>query len=147
MRGFPPFRILIVIAAFALLAIPLWKLTHVDIHHFSSSEGQEAVEVLPAPESEINLVLRCAHAPESLTLFDSEGEIASFKNEKKWPQYIVYRTSRMSNWEIGVEAQWGPEVTSTAVTLELSPKGRETLSETRWSVENGMDDVFTFERK
>lgn len=147
MRGFPPIQIIIVLVAFILLAIPLWKLTYKgdDVETGMSMEEQSLPVVSAEEEVEIELTIRCAHAPKKLIIMDMNGERASFYDEKNWPQRVSFSLKKKRLIELAVEAEWGTDVESTAVTIELSPEGGTTVNETRWSMGKMMNDVFTFE--
>lgn len=145
MRSFPPLQIIIVVAAFTLLAFPLWRLTW-GVRPDPAGQIPEEKTVTDQDVSAASLIIRCAHTPDKLELVSSQGTLGTWQGEAVWPQTISLAYNRKNALELAVIATWPADVSSTAVTLELSPSGLPTQSETRWSAGSEMDDVFTFPR-
>lgn len=146
MRGYPPLQIFVVILAFFLLAFPLWKLTWGNRSNEASVEktASEEISAESGKWKEAVLTIRCAHAPVKLQLITAGGVAGNWEKEEKWPQTLTIPIDLEKPVEIAIAAQWPPDVQSTAVTVDFSPDGRETRSETRWSIGPQIDDVFTF---
>jgi hypothetical protein len=152
MRGFPPIHLLLLAVAFALLAVPLVRLTGAS--RAASGGGAGSVVVAGAaehPEGEhvhevpVRVRLRYAHRPEALALMTGETD---WLKGVDWQESPVEFEAEMEvghdGSEFVLEAKWPEGVKSTVVTVEMEPEGMEMRTETRWSDEGRVSDVLTF---
>ncbi len=140
MRGFPPIQVVLLVIAFAVLAVPLTRLTgnvqakpaeRIDIEQ----TGGKAVPCL--------LRLRYAHKPTTLNLkINGKNLISAVDNSP------IEVTAIIDTPEEGVDlfltAAWPENTPDTALTLEIEPDGLDSRSETRWSSADSLDEVITF---
>lgn len=162
MRGFPPTQIVLLILAFAGLAIPLARLTG----SFTNSAAAEArAETTGAdgrktvqggadhPEEEhvheaVQAIVRVrfAHRPLTLSLQQEGRELLPKPDLARSPIEIDAKieVSHEGN-EFIVAATWAGNTPDTALTVEIEPEGFDGRSETRWSSEARLEEVITFQ--
>ncbi|HYF36826.1 MAG TPA: hypothetical protein VD994_16135, partial [Prosthecobacter sp.] len=167
---FPPIQILVLSAAFALLAFPLMRLTgnsafarHAEEHaghdhdehdHHDHEEGAPKVvqggtehpegehvhEAVPAL-----LRLRYAHKPLSVSLKQDGKELLKEADLSATPIEVKagIGLSHDGN-EMELTATWPPGTPETALTLEIEPDGFEARTETRWAPASELNEILTF---
>ena len=159
MRGSPPFHLLLLAVAFALVALPLTRLT-------CGREADRSTETVPSssarqvvrgmeehPEGEhahqvaTRVRVYFAHAPQKVSLMAGEKELLKAiewaGSEAPVETEVELEIGHDGN-ELVLEAAWPDGTPLTAVTIELEPEGLEARSETRWAAEGGVSDVLTF---
>lgn len=156
MRGSPPLHLLLLAAAFMLVALPLWRLTCARPGSHGHTHGGPVVVrgVDDHPEEEhvhhLTTTVRVwfAHRPLSVSLMAGETELLKEVNwaaaEAPVEVGVELEIGHDGN-ELVLEASWPEGTPLTAVTVELEPEGLETRAETRWATEGEVSDVLTFE--
>lgn len=147
MRGSPLIHLVLLVTAFALVAVPLRHLT-------GAGKGDEpslrAIETEESAEERVpvRLRLRFAHRPEALAL-ESGGR--DLLEGVEWGESPVEREIELNLGKDGteflLEGRWAEGAPETAVTVELEPDGMDLRTETRWSEGRAISDVLTFEWK
>lgn len=161
MRGSPPLHLLLLAAVFALVAIPLARLTGARAGEAATAAGMaladgerlvvEGVDEHPDEEHAHRVATRVriyfAHRPQAVRLlagekdllagFDASGIEAPMETEADL-------AIGHEGHELVLEATWPEGTPLTAVTVELEPEGLEARSETRWAAEAEVSDVLTF---
>ncbi len=171
MRGSPPLHLLLLAAAFVLVAIPLSRLTcargdgHEQHAHHDHEHGHdhdhghahgEPVVVKGADEHpeeehvhELKVLVRLllAHKPKTVSLLAGEKELLKEIDWASAETPLVVEAELViahDGNELVLEAEWPEGTPLTAVTVELEPEGLEKRSETRWAEEGEVSDVLTF---
>lgn len=147
MRGFPPVHLLLLAIVFAVIAVPLMKLT-------SAGPGQPVARVEPqaakteSPKVSSWLRIRFAHQPISLSIKLGDQELVSDGSLKESPiEKQMDLTIPEDGIELLVTGRWPEGTPDTALTIDLEPNGLETQSHTRWSFGNEMNEVIPFQWK
>jgi len=138
MRGSPPLHLSLFLLGFAMLALPLVKLTSATPSSASKSEAKPVAE-----EASALMRLRFAHKPlhvrlahEQKLLFEGPTDVLhELFQSLPVPEEGV---------ELALTVQWPEGTPDTAVTLELEPDGLDTQSQTRWSSGLTLDEVIPF---
>ncbi len=154
MRGSPRIHLLLLAVAFALVALPLSRLTCGPRNGHEHAAGQGTTVVHGSdehPEGEhvhhlpVRVRVRFAHPPEALSLLAGERNLVE---DAVWEESPVEFETELDIGHDGnefvLEARWPEGTPQTAVTVELEPEGLEARSETRWSEEGEVSDVLTF---
>ena len=145
MRGFPPLHVLIFAVAFALLALPLSRLT------FARPDAAPTSHVKTEKKAEDKVPtfirMRLAHVPISLSLQVDGHELLSPEQQKPKETEISLDTEiaiPADGIEIIATATWPDGTPDTALTLELEPNEKENRSLTNWSTGNKLSAPYTF---
>ena len=142
MRGSPPLHLVLFVIGFALLAVPLARLT------FARTNAPVNREVSVPDGTRTQIRLRFAHVPirASVKLEGRELLAANFTRAGN----IEFQTE-LSIPNEGIEFQvsvvWPDGTPDTAFSMELEPDGLDAQSQTRWSGGARMNDVIAFEWK
>lgn len=144
MRGFPPLQIFLLALAFGLLAIPLVQLTGKAANDPAPST---AVEEKPAAQNDnvpTLIRVRYAHKPTSISLKQSGQELLSGAALTESPSETqVKMTISKAGDELELTAAWPPGTPETALTVEIEPDGQELRSQTLWSTDAALNEIFT----
>lgn len=136
MRGFPPVQIFVVTLLFALIAVPLTRLTTAGVQ--APSAGLK-----PKQESStrVRVVLRYAHPPSELSL-QFEGRELPIGSLATSPIELQYELPlQESGIELGLSARWPKGTPSTALSLTLEPRGLESRTQTFWSEDGQLEET------
>ena len=149
MRGSPPKHLLLLLLAFALIAVPLARLTLGNGRELVAETETSLVSLAEPMERLARVVLRFAHQPQTLSLLSGERDLLEGVDWSESPVELeVPLPWGKEGLELVVEARWDLEPgVATAVTVEVEPEGEEQRSETRWSDGGSISDVLTFEWK
>ena len=148
MRGSPPLHLVLFAVGFALLAIPLARLTFARpatpavVSTREASPGDTATPTL--------LRVRFAHPPRSASLKHEAAELLPAPSpEPRAPSFEARTrlTLPPDGIELLLEVTWPQGTPDTAVTVELEPDGLEARSQTRWSSGGMLTEVLTFHWK
>jgi hypothetical protein len=144
-RGFPPLHVLLFAIAFALLALPLSRLTFARPDEMPT----EHVRVEEKAHSRVPTFIRVrlAHRPTSLSLKVEGRELLSAEQQKPTETDIPLDTELVipaDGLEILATATWPEGTPDTALTLELEPSEMENRSLTNWSAGNQLSAAYTF---
>lgn len=147
MRGSPPKHLLLLLLAFALIAVPLARLTLGNGSNLVAETETSLGSLAEPMERLARVVLRFAHQPRTLSLLSGERDLLEGVNWGESPVELeVPLPWGKEGLELVVEARWDLEPgVATAVTVEVEPEGEEQRSETRWSDSGSISDVLTFE--
>lgn len=143
MRGFPPLHLLLFAIAFGLVAVPLSHLTFARPAVVRIQTGKPTV----IPDGVHSYVrLRFAHVPEKVSvrlggqlLLDEKttNPAATMETEAT---FVIPK----EGLELLVEATWPTGTPSTAITLELEPDEKEARSQTHWSADAALSQIYSF---
>ncbi|QIF01316.1 hypothetical protein [Roseimicrobium sp. ORNL1] len=136
----------IFVVAFALLAIPLARLTFARVDekpvHTTSKVEMAASEKVPT-----FIRVRLAHVPTSLSLKVDGHELLAAEQQKPKETDISFNTEiaiPADGLEILATATWPEGTPDTALTLDLEPSEKENRSLTNWSAGNQLSAAYTF---
>ena len=147
MRGSPPTHLIVLLLAFAIIALPLARLTSGSGGELAGATAQATVSEGEPSQRTARVLLRYAHRPKVLSLVCEERDLLQGVD---WAEVPVEFDAELpvgpDGLELTLEAAWdsGSEG-STAVTVEVEPEGEERRSQTRWSDDGSISDVLTFE--
>ena len=146
MRGFPPLHLVIFAIGFALLAVPLSRLT------FARPTVVREAAPLPADAAAVPAIIRIrvAHVPDSLSLKVNGRELVVGADPKLTAATLELRENLSipaEGLEFLVSAKWPAGTPDTALSVELEPEGLDAQSQTRWSSGAQMDDVIVYHWK
>ncbi len=155
MRGSPPIHLLLLAAAFVLVAFPLWRLTCArGGGHDHAHDGPVVVRGAhdhPEEEHVHHLDTRVrvifAHQPQSVSLMAGEKEILKdidWASAEAPVEVEAELEIGHDGNELVLEVSWPEGTPLTAVTVELEPEGLDARAETRWAAEGEVSDVLTF---
>lgn len=146
MRGFPPLHVFIFVVVFALLAIPLARLTFARVDEAPVRTAR--VEKEDPGKVPTFIRIRLAHVPTSLSLKVEGQELLSPEQQKPDNTKISFDTELAipaeGKLEISAAATWPEGTPSTALTLELEPSDKQNQSQTSWSIGNKLSAAYTF---
>ncbi len=141
MRGFPPLHVIIFTLAFALLAIPLSRLTFARPEPSVTTAHAGGVGDSPAYEVPMLVRVRTAHLPSTLSLM-LDGRMELLRQEYQRPTESTFEFERniplprnlADGIEIFARATWPEGTPDTALTIELEPlEDLSSRSATQWS--------------
>lgn len=143
MRGSPPLQLVLLTLAFALLTVPLARLTSA-----SSVSARPASPQLVAKTIPVTLRLRTRDVPRSVSLKLAGQELLPPDLQHgAWPAKAEW-DAQLAIPKEGVEffltATWPPGTPETAITLEVEPEGLDAQSQTRWSTEGQVSEALLF---
>lgn len=143
MRGFPPIHIILFAVAFALVAVPLSKLTFArPVLSLPAAPAPASVDTGKNPTL---LRLRFAHRPLAVSVKAGADKLWEVTQpEEMTLEHPVALAIPAEGLEFWVTATWPEGTPDTAVSLELEPEGKDTLSQTHWSLGPTMDQIFSF---
>ena len=145
MRGFPPLHVLTFLVAFALLAIPLSRLTFARVDEMPVRPAK--VEKAASEKVPTFIQIRMAHAPTSLSLKVDGHELLSPEQQKSGDTKLSFDTELSipsEALEISATATWPEGTPSTVLTLDLEPSEKQNQSQTNWSIGNKLSAAYTF---
>jgi len=145
MRGSPLLQCLIGAIAFALFAVPLARLTFARAEvKLKDRASQAPPETAGARRTFIRV--RCAHAPESLSLKLAGKELIP-RSTSAFPSLLETEApipASREGVELKLAARWPGGTPDTAVTVELEPDELDALRETRWSSGPELNEILNF---
>ena len=147
MRSSPLLLLAIVIAGFALAAVPLARLTAArpETQH-THDETAPSRDTAPGnAATETLLRVRFAHRPESLRLGHAGKTLAVFEQPTSSPvEASISLPLTDETCELFVEAAWAEGTPETALTVELEPSGHESRSATVWTDAGSVSEMMFF---
>lgn len=139
MRGSPPLHLALFLLGFALIALPLVRLTSATP---SASLSMTAVKQEQA-EASVLIRLRFAHKPVQVKL--AYHDTVLHEGDTETLQELIHSMSIPEEGvELSLTVQWPEGTPETAVTLELEPDSLDTQAQTRWSSGLTLDEVIPF---
>lgn len=144
MRGSPPVHLAIMLTAFVLLAVPLLQLTASN----PSTKAAQPAEAAASAAVPTTLRVRYAHKPASLSIKLGDKDLLAAADRSANP--IEASASLLlpkEGIELNVEATWPAGTQDTALTVELEPEARDSLSQTRWSSGDSLSEIVVFQWK
>ena len=143
MRGFPPLHLLLFAIAFGIVAVPLSHLTFARPAVVRTETGKPAA----IPDGVHAYVrLRFAHVPEKVSV--RLGNQLLLDEKTTAPTAIMETEATFvipkEGIELLVEATWPTGTPSTAITLELEPDEEESRSQTHWSADAALSQIYSF---
>lgn len=142
MRGSPLRQLFLTLAGVLLAGVPLYILTMP-----ATPNQQEWHESAPSlPDIPAYLTVRCAHTPSSIVIRSGDRILL----ERKSPVQLVSEHDvslpipASGTVRLKVEASWPENTPDTPITLILEPERRNSRTETRWSVGQHLNDLYTF---
>lgn len=145
MRGSPPLHLVVFAIGFALLAVPLSRLTFArpTVVREAAPVSTEAVAVPTI------IRIRVAHVPESLSLKVNGRELVVGGGGKLTATMELRENLSIpgEGLEFLVSAKWPAGTPDTALSVELEPDGLDAQSQTRWSTGAQMEDVIAYHWK
>ncbi|MCB1208966.1 MAG: hypothetical protein KDK97_06545 [Verrucomicrobiales bacterium] len=165
MRGYPPLHLLVLLLAFAGIAVPLWRLTagsgrvvmdhqtpadhdgHVDEDGTTVVQGGETHPDVEHRHEEVPALirLRYAHKPLSVSLQQEGRELLTGIDLSETPAEVTadIEVSHEGD-EMVLSATWPAGTPETAVTIEIEPDGFERVSQTIWTAGSLDEEVVLF---
>ena len=142
MRGSPLLHVALAIAAFALFAIPLSRVTHARV----PSEAGVAPFARPATSAVHTFIrVRLAHLPKSLSLkLDGREMLPSSAPSSLTFEAELSIAIIKDGTEFTIAAQWPEGTPDTAVTVEIEPDELDSRKETVWSSGPALDGIIHF---
>ena len=160
MRPSPLVLLALVAVGFALIAVPLARLTRADSTRQLErgvAPGTTATGLLPGADEVAGLVrVRAAHAPLRVTVSQDGRRVAEFGAPagaaagalaEPMEQPVVLRWVVEAPLDLLVEATWPDGTPPTALGVEVEPDGEETRRVTVWSDGAAMTELLTFSWK
>lgn len=150
MRSSPLLMLAVVALGFALIAVPLARLTWADDR---AGLKDAAVSMLPltadADSVPVRLLIRYAHAPLRVVVRAGTEVVATFGPPEASAVGHMEQSGRVAlgseRWlELLVEAEWPDSTPPTALGLELEPDGFETRRATLWADTPVATEVLSF---
>ena len=146
MRGSPPLHLVLFALGFALLAVPLSRLT------FARPTVIRDTSPVPADAPTVPTIvrIRVAHAPEALSLKLNGRELVVGGGTKLTAAAMELRENLAipaEGLEFLLSAKWPTGTPDTALSIELEPDGLDAQSQTRWSTGAQIEDVITYRWK
>ena len=143
MRGFPPVQIFLVALMFGVLALPLTHLTQATGQPQSVAATRKSA---PNQPQGMHLSLRFAHPPQSLRLLHLGKDLLAGRDLSSSPiEFEAPLALDGEGLELALEARWPTSTPSTAITLEVEPRGMEGRSLTRWSDGHELDELLNLQ--
>lgn len=140
MRGSPPLHLVLFIVLFAALAVPLAKLT------FARAKVTMNHEVRQSEKTTTLIRLRFAHPLQSASITLNGAELLG---ASVVPGSNVETTQEIEIPKEGIEflvkVLWPEGTPDTAFSIELEPDGLDTQTQTKWSSDRKIEDVFVFQ--
>jgi len=138
MRGSPPLHLALFLLGFALIALPLVRLT-------SATPAVSAAAPVKQEQaaSPLLLRLRFAHKPQHVKLSHHDTLLHEGDSDTllELSHSLIIPDEGV---EFSLNVQWPEGTPETAVTLELEPDSLDTLAQTRWSTGLTLDEVIPF---
>lgn len=143
MRGFPPLHLLLFAIAFGLVAVPLSHLTFARPVVVQGQTGKPAV----IPDGIHTYVrLQFAHVPEKVSV--RLGDQLLMDEKTAAPAATMMTEASLvipkEGLELLVQATWPTGTPSTAITVELEPDEKEARSQTYWSADSSLSQIYSF---
>jgi hypothetical protein len=166
MRGYPPLHLVVLLLAFAGLAMPLWRMTgagnqvvmvhdHDELDHDEHAD-EDGTAVVQGGDSHLEgahrheavhalIRVRYAHKPLTLSLTQEGRELLGGADLSESPLELEgdIEVSHDGN-EMSLSAKWPEGTPETAVTIEIEPEGFDRVSETVWAAGNLDEEVLLF---
>lgn len=142
MRGSPPLHLALFFIGFALMAVPLVRLTSatpVPVKSEPATVQATATEKVP-----VLLRLRFAHTPLNVRVALGEQVLLDGAVTESPHEFSTDLILPKDGIELALSANWPEGTPDTALTLELEPDGLDTRSETRWSSGASMEEYIPF---
>lgn len=140
MRGSPPVQLTLLLLVFLGVGIPLVRLTH---------GGAQPSVAAPAADAEgprpVFYRIRYAQKPSKLVIKQGSSELplpATLPPSPLEGHASLAFTAQSLEWQ--VLAEWPPGTPETALTIEVEPDHLDKRSQTNWSIDGRIEDVFTF---
>ena len=146
MRGSPPLHLILFALGFALLAVPLSRLTFARPIVVRDTSAL-VTDVLTVPTI---VRIRVAHVPEALSLKLNGHELVAGGGTRPTAAALELRENiaiPADGLEFLLSAKWPSGTPDTAVSVELEPDGLDAQTQTRWSTGAQIEDVITYRWK
>ena len=153
MRPSPLVLLALVAVGFALIAVPLARLTGSGGAWTARVDGGPMMEEAGAAATVTTLVrIRFAHPPLGVTLTQDGREVAVFGAPGADAGGLLEQTAALNGPAEGlidvlVEAAWADGTPPTALGVELEPDGHETRRLTAWTDGAALTEMLTFSWK
>ncbi len=145
MRGSPPLHLFICLLGFALLALPLARLTFARPDIVAMKDANQSAPVTSTSTPTL-IRIRFAHAPETLSLKLGVKELAP-SPISHLPSPLEIRAAvpiPADGIELILNATWPQGTPDTAITVELEPDDKDARTQTCWSRGAQMSEVLSF---
>jgi hypothetical protein len=128
MRGFPPLHLILLTLIFAIIGIPLYRLTT------AGPVTQRESEPVAGAKTAAYIRLKYAHRPTELTAkLGTEDLMKGVSLDENSLEKEVEISIPPDGFEIILSAKWPEGTPDTALTLEVEPAGLDSKKETRWT--------------
>ncbi len=136
MRGSPLLRAVFALVVLALVAIPIWKLTH------QVAASMDSTAVTPDAKAPVHIALTFAHAPVGFQVL----YLGKVVWEERQPADTVQKDFSMEfpkeGIDLEIKAEWLPGTPLTAMRVTVA-HGYSSSEQTAWGKES-VDAVLTF---
>jgi hypothetical protein len=146
MRGFPPVQIFLVALCFVFLAVPLGCLTRSPASAPTAQRGTDSPKADSSdPRLPTRIELRFAHRPSVLRLTAAGRDLLKGVKLDASPLMIEAPLEIEDELiELELIATWPEGTPSTPISVDLEPRGLQSVSLTRWSQDGGIDELLPF---
>ena len=128
MRGFPPLHLILLSLIFAIIGIPLYRLTS------AGPVRQEESEPVAGAKTAAYIRLKYAHRPTEVSArLGTDDLLKGISLDETSIESEVQIAIPPDGFEIILSAKWPEGTPDTALTLEVEPAGLDSKKETRWT--------------
>jgi hypothetical protein len=154
MRPSPLLLLALVAIGFALIAVPLARLTGAEGAWHGDDQASLTASSGEGNGDEVAAVVRVrfAHAPLRVVLTQDGRSVATFAAPAdpatgQMDQTATLRLAAETPLDLLVEATWPDNTPATALGVEVEPDGRETRRATVWAEGAALTELLTFSWK
>ncbi|MEG0023799.1 MAG: hypothetical protein RR553_00690 [Akkermansia sp.] len=144
MFGSPIKQVILTLVGVLLVGLMLWHLTTKRPIEFITpiqmNQSQEAM--IPCL-----LTVRCAHTPNSLIIRQGTNILLKITDKESLTiekEIDISQNKLNQGLSLIVETTWSAGTPETPITLSIEPNGMTTQTETRWSCDNSLHDIYHF---
>ena len=139
MRGSPPVQLTLLLLVFLGVGIPLVRLTS------GTAPSLESPATVEEGPRSVFYRIRYAQVPRKLVIKQGSTELplpASLPPSPLEGHASLALAAQSLEWQ--VLAEWPPGTAETALTIEVEPDHLDKRSQTNWSIDGRIEDVFIF---